>query len=146
MTNENTVASRNFRVSKQAFSKEEIHTKVNGTLVELGFESNYNNINSDWHVYKTYNSNIFVVGENIIEFSDFIEADINIYDKDAFYEIEINKYGGNISDVELFHVLHTSFSEVNHKESSSSSSSLVSWSFIVRMILSVLSFLGCFIR
>jgi hypothetical protein len=146
MTNENTVASRNFRVSKQSFSKEEIHTKVNGTLVELGFESNYNNINSDWHVYKTYNSNIFVVGENIIEFSDFIEADINIYDKDAFYEIEINKYDGNISDVELFHVLHTSFSEVNHKESSSSSSSLVSWSFIVRMILSVLSFLGCFIR
>ena len=97
-----------FSLSKTAVSMEVIRTTIDEKLKELGFESNYNNIDSDWHVYKTYSSDI-LVSENVIEFFDFIEADIYVYDRGDEYIIEVKKYAGNISEIELYVTLKRAF-------------------------------------
>jgi hypothetical protein len=144
MCKKNAVSVSRFSLSRNSYSKENINTKINATLVELGFESNYNNINSDWHVYKTYNSNIRVC-DNVIEFLDFIEADINVYETPDTYEIEIQQFAGNISEIELFVRIKSAFLEITKEQTSFAKHIFLYMIMIKKIIISVLTFIGCFI-
>jgi len=130
-----------FTVSKKTVSKEILRTKIDEKLKELGFESNYNNINSDWHVYKAYTSDILVT-DNVIEFFDFIEADINVYDRGEEYVVEVNRYAGNISEIELYFSLKQSFLPIEETGSIFSKR----FAYIKHIIMSILSILAFFCR
>ena len=141
--NLNTLDSVQFAISKQTVSMDVIRETINKKLAELGFESNFNNINSDWHVYKAYNSDVLVT-DNVIEFFDYIEADINLYDRGDEYVVEVKKYGGNISEVELYVTLRQAFLEGSHVDGGKTMFS-THFAYLKHVLLSILAFLFLFI-
>jgi len=141
--NLNTLDSVQFAISKQTVSMDVIRETINKKLAELGFESNFNNINSDWHVYKAYNSDVLVT-DNVIEFFDYIEADINLYDRGDEYVVEVKRYGGNISEVELYVTLRQAFLEGSHVDGGKTMFSK-HFAYLKHVLLSILAFLFLFI-